>query len=133
MKVLLIEDDFLSCKIMQSHIREHHGIECDITRDGLKGLEAIKLSIDKKEHYDIIFLDIMMPVMYGDILLDEIKKIEKKECIKNQSKIIITTSLAADSKIIYSYLEQCDGYLTKPINSTEYKESMMKLNLIKVI
>ncbi len=56
MKILLVEDNFLNRKVMQSHIREHHGVDCDIATDGLEGLESIKKSMEIKEQYDIIFL-----------------------------------------------------------------------------
>ena len=39
--------------------------ECDITVDGMEAVDAFMMALEDKEPYDLICLDIMMPVMDG--------------------------------------------------------------------
>ncbi len=63
MKILLAEDDFASRKFMTNYL-EKYG-ECDITVDGEEAVDAFMMALEDGEPYDLICLDVMMPVLDG--------------------------------------------------------------------
>ena len=79
MRVLIAEDDFASRKFMLRFLSKYG--ECDVTVDGVEVVEAFKMALEAKEGYDLVCLDIMMPLQDGYQALKEIRKIEAQENI----------------------------------------------------
>jgi CheY-like chemotaxis protein len=73
LKVLLVEDNLLNQKLMNINLSK---LKCVVTlaNNGLEGVEWYK-----KHNYDVILMDLMMPVMDGFESAREIRKIEKEE------------------------------------------------------
>ena len=63
MKILLAEDDFVTRKFMVNFLSKYG--ECDVTVDGMEAVDAFMMALEDDEPYDLICLDIMMPVMDG--------------------------------------------------------------------
>ena len=63
MKILVVEDDFASRKFMMNYMKKYG--ECDGTVDGSEAVEAYMMAAEAEEPYDLICLDVMMPVMDG--------------------------------------------------------------------
>lgn len=79
--ILLVEDDEISCEIIKN-ILDKDNLKLDIAKNGKK---ALQLFLENK--YDLILLDIEMPVLNG---IDFIKIIREKE--KSKTKIIAVTA-----------------------------------------
>lgn len=73
MKILLAEDDFASRKFMANYL-EKYG-ECDITVDGEEAVDAFLMALEDNEPYDLICLDVMMPVLDGYQALKAIREL----------------------------------------------------------
>ena len=71
MRVLIVEDDFVSRKILHNILLDYG--ECDIAADGKEAVEAFKLALDDNTPYDLICMDIMMPRMNGQEALLQIQ------------------------------------------------------------
>lgn len=86
------------------------GFEIDAAENG-------KIACDKamKEDYDIIFMDIKMPVMDGNTATREIRKWEK-ETGKSATPIIALTSLDFINDIKRCLAAGCNDHITKPID-----------------
>ena len=63
MKILLAEDDFATRKFMLSFLSKYG--ECDVTVDGMEAVDAYLMALEDGEPYDLVCLDIMMPVKIG--------------------------------------------------------------------
>ena len=63
MRCLIVEDDFISRRILQQLLSSH--FECDVAVDGEEGVESFRLAHEEKKPYDRVFLDIMMPKLDG--------------------------------------------------------------------
>lgn len=61
MKILLAEDDFATRKFMSKFL-EQYG-DCDIAVDGMEAVDAFLMALESDEGYDLVCLDVMMPVM----------------------------------------------------------------------
>ena len=103
-KLLLVEDS-LDNQLIVAHFLNPTGIDLKIANNGQECLDFIA-----EEKYDLILLDIQMPVMGG---FDTIKKIKELE--------ITTPVLALTANAMKEDIRQClqagfNAHLSKPIN-----------------
>jgi two-component system, chemotaxis family, chemotaxis protein CheY len=131
MKSLVVEDDFTSSLLLQE-ILKHYG-PCQTALDGQKAVEAVRTALDSGEPYDLITLDIMMPEMDGHEALKEIRALEEAKGIIpiKGVKVVMTTALDDSKNILASFKDQCDIYLTKPVDKARLLGELRKLKLIE--
>ena len=131
MKILIVDDDMV-CRMLLQDILAPYGN----SHTAVNGKEAVKvfsIAWGKKEPYDLILLDIMMPVMDGQETLKEIRRMEKEKNIagSDQVKIIMVTALGDAKNIMESFVKgQCEAYVTKPITVDSILKQVRKLGLI---
>ncbi|MEI7846018.1 MAG: response regulator [Chloroflexota bacterium] len=115
MKTLIVEDDFTSRLLMQQMLKDFGQVLVAV--DGQEAVEAVRLALQNGEPYDLICLDIMMPGLDGQQALTVIREMEAdRDILPGQGvKIVMTTSLADLENKARAFVNQCDGYLTKPI------------------
>lgn len=101
-KILLIEDETFISELYVRALR-NNGYDAKVIIDGKVALEEAKKNI-----YDIILLDIMLPNMTGTDILHELRSISDFK-----SKIIITTNLELGEEGRMKIETQADGYLVK--------------------
>ena len=130
MKILLAEDDFATRKAMVSFLSKYG--ECDVTVDGMEAVDAVVMALDEDAPYDLICLDIMMPVMDGYQALIAIRKMEKQHNIPEEraAKVIMTTALNEEQNVKMAFELGCTIYSGKPIDQARFEQALKKLNLI---
>lgn len=100
-KILIIEDEKKISRYLQLEL-EHEGYSVDIADDGVMGLELFK-----KNFYNIILLDLMLPKISGEEVCQHIR--EKSDV----PVIVLTARDKTFSKISLLDLG-ADDYITKP-------------------
>ncbi|MDD2266677.1 response regulator transcription factor [Sulfuricurvum sp.] len=115
-KVLLIEDDIALQELMVSFL-ESYGFEGRGFADPKQALESL---LDRKEPYDIVVLDLMLPGMDG---FDVAKMIKSRLDIP----IIISSARTDIGNKIYGYDLGADDYLDKPY---EPRELVLRLEAV---
>jgi len=130
MRVLIAEDDFASRKSMMRFLSKYG--ECDVTVDGTEAVEAFIMALELNEGYDLVCLDIMMPVMDGYQALKKIRDIEKEKLVPEHEavKIIMTTALNEGKNVTKAFDLGCNAYAGKPIDQEKFKNVLRKLELI---
>jgi diguanylate cyclase (GGDEF)-like protein len=111
MKILIAEDDLISCRILEKNLG-NWGYEVVLAKSGEEAWEALK-----DEGMRMAILDWMMPGMKG---VEICKKIRRRR--RNKYTYIILLS-AKDRKqdIIAGLSSGADDYMTKPVNFLELK------------
>lgn len=130
MKILLAEDDFASRKFMMKFLSKFG--ECDVTVDGIEAVEAFVMALESDEGYDLICLDIMMPLLDGYQALAKIREIESEKAIaeEKRTKIIMTTALNERRNVTKAFNLGCTAYAGKPIDQGKFENVLRKLELI---
>ena len=131
MRILIVEDDLSSQKLLQKMLSPHG--DCDIVVNGKEAVDAFRLAGEEDQPYDLICLDIMMPEMDGQEALKKIREMEKERGIPEWCgvKVIMTTALEDGGNVFGAFESGCESYLVKPISKQRLIREMKKLNLIK--
>ena len=130
MRILIAEDDFASRKFMLRFLSKFG--ECDITVDGIEAVDAFTMALEDDEGYDLMCLDIMMPVLDG---YQALKLIRNKEDelgvpIDKRAKIIMTTALSERRNVRKAFELGCTAYAGKPIDQSKFVNVLKKMELI---
>jgi DNA-binding response OmpR family regulator len=115
MLVLLVEDNLDLAELVAEYL-ESEAIECDLAYNGVMGLELVK-----KNHYDVIIMDLMMPRMNGLTLCYNIRKLGiATPCL------MLTARDTLEDKIS-GFEHGTDDYMVKPF---ELKELVLRLKAL---
>ena len=106
-KILIIEDN-MEIHQMEKDLLEKSGYETVSAYSGTEALLRVKM-----EHFDLIILDLMLPGLSGDEVLQKIRE-EKKTAI-----LCVTAVDSVDSKVKLMKLG-ADDYLVKPFHYEEF-------------
>lgn len=130
-KVMLVEDDLVN-QIVISKMLESFGIETDLA---VNGIEAIKLA--EIRAYDLIIMDIQMPVMDGlqatqvirgkGLLGNEEKELSlNRTSLNKETPIIALTAFALKSDETLFRSNGMDDYLSKPVDRIQLLNVLKK-------
>jgi signal transduction histidine kinase len=114
LKVLLVEDNVINIKIAEKILKQWN-VSVDTAENGLIAIEKFKLNA-----YDIILMDLSMPVMDG---------YEATAIIRSTNTLIPIVALTASSS--FNYLEKAiqigvNEYIIKPFNPKELNMKLRK-------
>jgi two-component system chemotaxis response regulator CheY len=129
MKSLVAEDDATNRMLLQTFLSRYG--ECHIALDGKEAVEAIRNAREDHQKYDLVCMDLRMPVMNGQEAIREIRRQEDAQGIFSRIVRIIVTTALGDSKTVNEVLhDRCDGYLLKPIDTELLLERLKTLGLV---
>jgi signal transduction histidine kinase/DNA-binding response OmpR family regulator len=111
-KALIAEDNAINQRLIQN-ILQSMGLSTDLANNGQEAFDKRKENI-----YDIVFMDIQMPVMDGVEATHAILKHEKENDLPHTPIVALTANaLKGDRERFLS--EGLDEYVSKPIEMTE--------------
>ena len=106
-RILLAEDDQNLGSLLKEYL-DLKGYNTDLYPDGDKAYKGFI-----KDHYDLLLLDVMMPVMDGFTLASEVRHINK------DIPIIFLTAKALKEDVLEGFAIGADDYITKPFSMEE--------------
>ncbi len=124
LSILLVEDNILNQRITTFSLKKFNH-EVDIANNGL---EAVNKYRDKE--YDVILMDIMMPVMDGLEATFHIRKYEKEVDPKRHTPVIAITANTLDNDRDKCIATGMDEYMAKPFDMNRLNEIFKELNII---
>lgn len=105
-KILIIDDDIELCTLIKRSVLSEQ-IDADFCNTGKAGIQQLK-----KQEYQLVILDVMMPGMDGFETLEEIRK-------GSSLPILMFTSKNDSSSKVRGLRAGADDYLTKPFDMDE--------------
>lgn len=122
-RVLVAEDNIISSHLIESILKKR-GCEISLATNGEDAVELYKT-----KHFDLILMDVLMPITDGFSATRKIKELEKE--LNRNTPIIALTAHAIDG-----FKELCleagmNGYLSKPVRMNDIYEILNKIQLNK--
>ncbi len=108
MKILLVEDDPKVTDSIQN-MSSLQGIDCEVIDNGLDAYYQTR-----REDYDVIVIDIMLPEINGIDLLKQIRE------SGNNTPILMLTALSSVDNKVKSLDLGADDYMVKPVSAKEF-------------
>ena len=106
MRVLIVDDEAMIRNVLKEYV-EFEGNEAFEASDGM---QAVKLC--KENDYDIIFMDVMMPMLDG---FSAVKEIHKSKDIP----VIMLSARGEEYDKLFGFEMGADDYVTKPFSPKE--------------
>lgn len=115
-KILIAEDSYINQKILINFLKKIGYTNIEAVENGEQCLDLIF-----KNDYDIIFIDIRMPIINGDDVLKKISEYYDKYPKKKKPYTIAVTAYNEDKE---KFIELgFNGYIPKPVNLPDLKKS----------
>lgn len=112
--ILIVEDELRLAEIIQKQLQES-GFKADIANDGYVGKRMMENS-----EYDLVVLDINLPLMNGYELCKEIRKKNSK------IPILMLTALGTPENKLIGFEAGADDYVLKPF---DFRELLARINV----
>ena len=132
MKTLIVEDDYITSQVMLELIKSYG--ETELAENGMEAVEKFRTAINQNHKFDVIFLDIMMPGMDGQEVLQKIREYEEENNIKglDSCKIVMTTALDDFENIKKAFINQAEGYVVKPVDQDKLVKALTDLEMLDI-
>jgi PAS domain S-box-containing protein len=119
LRILLVEDNPENVILLRAYL-DTPSLSLHFASNGVEAVEK-----RKKKAYDLILMDIQMPVMDGYTATREIRAWERAEG-KEPIPIVALTAHALSGASAESIEAGCDGHLTKPVERDDLLASIFK-------
>jgi len=103
--LLIAEDDYHTVVYLKETLKKS-GIKIITAQNGREALELVQ----KGTPIDLIFMDVMMPMMTGFEATRRIKQ------VNNKIPVVILTAYVGQDSIRQAVASGCNDYLSKPLN-----------------
>lgn len=112
--ILIVEDELRLAEVIQKQLQES-GFKADVASDGYVGKRMVE-----SFNYDLVVLDISLPLMNGYELCKEIRKKNSK------IPIIMLTALGTPDNKLIGFEAGADDYVLKPF---DFRELLARINV----
>jgi two-component system, response regulator, stage 0 sporulation protein F len=112
-KVLVVDDEE-NIRLLFKEELEEDGYAVDLAANGLEAVEKVRAGL-----YDVVVMDIKMPVMDGIQALNEIKKLNK------DLPVILCSAYGEFKQDFSSWVS--NAYVVKSADTTELKETIKEI------
>jgi two-component system copper resistance phosphate regulon response regulator CusR len=113
-RILIVEDEQRLAEIIQKQLQES-GFSADVANDGFVGKRMIE-----QTEYDLVVLDINLPLLNGYELCKEIRRTNSK------IPIIMLTALGTPENKLVGFEAGADDYVLKPF---DFRELLARINV----
>ena len=119
LRALVVDDEPMNL-VVATGIMKNYKIVTDIANSGKEAIQKIS-----ENHYDVVFMDHMMPEMDGVEAMKAIKQIAH-DSGKDIKVIALTANAVAGAREMFTR-EGFDGFISKPINISDFEKVMIKI------
>ncbi|MCE1226221.1 MAG: response regulator [Geobacteraceae bacterium] len=127
MRSLIVDDDAMG-RLMLASFLEELG-PCDQAENGQQALEQIDAAITAGAPYNLICLDIVMPIMDGTATLHGIRERDQQQGMR--TKVFMISACSSPQDIEDAFFEgDCDDYIVKPFQREAVTQMLQRHKLI---
>jgi len=123
LKILVVDDMVSLVEKMISILKDKALEKIQAAANGKRALKMIVCEQMANEPFDLVILDINMPMMNGLKLLEEVKKMNVSE----STKYFIVTTRSEVDVVINAIDLGAKNYLIKPFNQEKIKEKIFEI------
>jgi len=123
LSILLVEDNLLNQRIVTFSLKKYNH-EVTIANNGIEAIERFR-----ENSFDVILMDIMMPVMDGLEATVKIREIEISESADKRTPIIALTANTMDNDRDKCISYGMDEFMAKPFDIEKLKTIFNELNI----
>jgi signal transduction histidine kinase len=106
---ILVAEDNLTNQLVIGMLLEHLGYHCDCVANGAEVLDALE-----RQHYDLVFMDVQMPVMDG---IEATRELCQRLPIGSRPRIVGMTGNVLPTVQSACEAAGMDGYVSKPVTA----------------
>jgi PAS domain S-box-containing protein len=117
-RLLLVEDNAVNRELVRAML-EPFGVDVETAHDGVAGVEAMR-----QGHFDLVLMDVQMPVMDGLTATREIRAMEGARGAA--TPIVAMTANVLPEQIATCLAAGMDDHLGKPISPTKLLEAVAR-------
>ena len=130
MNCLIVEDDPTGLALLERYLKPFGPTTLAV--DGPGAVEAFREAVVSGTPFQFVCLDIMLPGMDGQLVLKEMRAIEKEHGLDagKAARIVMTTALA-DKDNLLEAIPLCDAYLVKPIHMSDLMFYLQRFGLAR--
>ncbi|MBI2353651.1 MAG: response regulator [Deltaproteobacteria bacterium] len=131
MRCLVVEDEDFGRELVKCLLMDY-AESIDTANNGAEAVEQFERALHEGRPYQLVCLDIMMPIMDGQEALKRMRQLEKGAVppAGKPAVIIMTTALDSLQEIQEAIWQgDCDDYLVKPISQADLVALLHKFKL----
>jgi signal transduction histidine kinase/CheY-like chemotaxis protein len=123
---LLVDDNPINVKLLTAMVRKlNHTYS--VAYNGLEAVQQFNRSVEQRQSFDTIFMDVSMPVMNGFEATRQIRQLEKAAGVA-ACRIVMLTGLGSDTNRDEAFSNGADLFLTKPVKLEKVAELLGSVN-----
>lgn len=131
LRILIADDEIINLTLLKK-ILDFAGT-CDLVNNGKEAVEFFQMAIENQEPYDLVLMDIMMPIMDGQEALQAIRAFEQEQGHTGlkETIIIMVSALDTENQVVNAFFKGgCTDYLTKPVIRKNLITKLMEYKLL---
>ena len=122
---MLAEDNLINQKVAKLTLKQF-GFGCDIASNGAEAFELFKIS-----NYDLILMDMQMPVVDGLQATQQIRAYEKEQMVRIPAYIVALTANAMAEDKQRCLKSGMNNFLSKPFSENELRKVLIEAGKFK--
>ncbi len=131
-RFLIVDDDESIILFLRTFLSAY--AECITASAGLEAVAAYEAALDEDRPFTAVFMDILLPGMDGNMVVQELRRIEEaRPGRRDPFKLIMISVLTDTSHVSESFFHgRADAYLPKPLRRETLIAELVKLGLIEL-
>ena len=130
MRFLIVDDDESIILFLRTFLSAY--AECLTACDGMEALTAFEAALEEDRPFAAVFMDILMPGMDGNEVVQALRRIENARNPAERFKLLMISVLTDTKNVSESFFHgRADAYLPKPLRRETLLAELVKLGIIE--